>query len=181
MRILFVADIHGSLYFTNKALEAFYRENANYIVLLGDVLYHGARNPLPKDYNPAQVANLLNKHRDRIIAVRGNCDSEVDQMVLSFPIMSDYSTILCNERRIFLTHGHIYNKDNLPKLSSGDILFYGHTHINEVIKTDNIYVINLASITLPKENNPHSYGILDNNIFTIKNVEGNIFREIDLT
>jgi len=180
LKILFVTDIHGSLYFTNKALEAFYNEKADYIVLLGDVLYHGARNPLPRDYNPAQVAALLNKHGDKIIAVKGNCDSEVDQMVLSFPIMSDYSVILYNGRRLFLTHGHIYNKDNLPNLSSGDILLFGHTHINEVIKKDSIHVINLASITLPKENNPNSYGILNNNRFVIKDIQGKIINETTL-
>lgn len=180
LKILYVADIHGSLYFANKAFEGFYRENADYIILLGDLLYHGPRNPLPKDYNPAQVANLLNKHKDKIIAVRGNCDSEVDQMVLSFPIMSDYSTILYNKRRLFITHGHIYNKDNLPPLSPGDTLFYGHTHINEVIEKDSINIINLASITLPKENHPHSYGILDNNRFLIKDIEGKLIKETTL-
>jgi putative phosphoesterase len=180
LKILFVADIHGSLYYANKVLEIFYNENADYIVLLGDVLYHGARNPLTKDYNPAEVANLFNRYADKIIAVRGNCDSEVDQMVLSFPIMSDYSIILYKGRRLFLTHGHIYNKDNFPQLSSGDILFYGHTHINKVIKKDSIFVINLASITLPKEDSPHSYGILVDNKFIIKDLEGNIIQEIIL-
>lgn len=179
MKILFISDIHGSLYYAEKGLEAFHHEKADYIALLGDALYHGPRNPLPRGYNPGEVANLLNDYADRIIAVRGNCDSEVDQMMLTFAIMADYSTILCNGRRLFLTHGHVYNEDNLPKLGKGDLLFYGHTHINKIIKKDDICIINLASITLPKENNPHSYGILADNRFTIKDVDGNILKEIN--
>ncbi|NLI59946.1 MAG: phosphodiesterase [Clostridiales bacterium] len=180
MKILFVSDIHGSLYYARKGIEALNNEEADYIVLLGDLLYHGARNPLPKDYNPGEVANLLNKFADKIIAVRGNCDSEVDQMVLDFPLMSDYSTILYKGRRLFLTHGHVYNVDNLPKLGQADVLFYGHTHINRVIKKDNTYAINLASITLPKEDNPHSYGVMKDNRFTIKDIEGKTIDEITL-
>lgn len=179
MKILFISDIHGSLYYANKALEAFHHEKADYMVLLGDELYHGARNPLPKDYNPAEVANLLNGYADSILAVRGNCDSEVDQMVLDFPIMADYSIILYNQRRLFLTHGHMYNEENLPKLRPGDVLFYGHTHINNILRKDNVFIINLASITLPKEDNPHSYGIFEDNRFAIKGVDGKIFKEVN--
>ena len=108
MKIFFVSDIHGSLYYLKEAMKLYEEEKANYIVLLGDVLYHGPRNPLPKDYNPEAVANLLNEHKDKIIAVRGNCDSEMDQILIKYPMMSDYSIILYNNRRIFLTHGHIY-------------------------------------------------------------------------
>lgn len=180
MKILFISDIHGSLYYGKKGIEAFHHENADYLVLLGDELYHGPRNSLPKDYDPKEVANLLNSYADRIIAVRGNCDSEVDQMMLSFPIMSDYSTILYNDQRLFLTHGHIYNEANLPKLNSGDVVFYGHTHVNKIIKREGIVIINLASIALPKEDNPYSYGILEDNKFTIKDIEGDIFKEVNI-
>ncbi len=180
LKLFFISDIHGSIYYLNEALEKFKEEDCDYIVLLGDALYHGPRNPLPKEYNPKEVALLLNQHKDKIIAVRGNCDSEVDQMVIDYPMMGDYSIILHNSRRLFLTHGHIYNKDNLPNLSEGDVLIHGHTHIPVAKKLENIYIINPGSITLPKENNPNSYGILDNDIFEIKDLEGNIIKKIDL-
>lgn len=178
MKILFITDIHGSLYYAKKALEVFQKENADFIALLGDELYHGPRNPLPKEYNPAEVANLLNNYADKIIAVKGNCDSEVDQMVLDFSITAPHSVILYNRRRLFLTHGHIYNEDNLPKLSPGDVLIYGHTHINKVEKKEGILVINLASVALPKEGNPNSYGILEDDIFEIRDISGNVIKEI---
>lgn len=180
MKIFFISDIHGSAYYIRKALENFNKENADYIVILGDELYHGARNPLPLEYNPKEVAKLLNEFADRIIAVRGNCDSEVDEMVLNFPMMTSYSTILYNDIRLFLTHGHIYNEDNLPKLRDGDVFIYGHTHIPKAEKKGNIFIINPGSITLPKENNPNSYGVLEDNIFKIKDLEGNIIKEVNI-
>ena len=181
MKIFFISDIHGSLYYTRKALENFKKENADYIVILGDELYHGARNPLPLEYNPKEVAQLLNGFADKIIAVRGNCDSEVDEMVLDFPMMATYSIILYNNRRLFLTHGHIYNEDNLPKLSEGDVFIYGHTHISKAEKMGNVFIINPGSITFPKDNCPNSYGILEENIFRIKDLSGNVFKEIKFT
>ncbi len=180
MKLFFISDIHGSLFYLKKSLEEFKKEKADYIIILGDQLYHGARNPLPIDYNPKEVAQLLNEFSDRIIAVRGNCDSEVDEMVLEFPIMSTYSTILYNGRRLFLTHGHIYNENNLPKLKEGDAIIYGHTHIPKLEKKGNTYIINPGSITFPKENNPNSYGILENNTFKIKDFQGNVFKEMEL-
>ncbi len=180
MKLFFLSDIHGSVYYLEKALGRFEDEKANYIVLLGDALYHGARNPLPKEYNPKEVIKILNEHSDKIIAVRGNCDSEVDQMVLDFPIMATYSTILYKGKRLFLSHGHIYNEDNMPKLSDGDIFIYGHTHIPKAEKKDNIFIINPGSITLPKENNPHTYGLLEGDVFKIKDLAGNVFKEISI-
>ena len=180
MKIFFIADIHGSLYYTKKALENFIKEKADYIVILGDVLYHGARNPLPLEYNPKEVTSLLNEYADKIIAVRGNCDSEVDEMVLDFPMMATYSTVLYNERRLFLTHGHIYSEDNLPKLRQGDVFIYGHSHIPIAQKNGNIFIINPGSITFPKENNPNSYGVLEENIFKIKDLDANVFKSIKL-
>lgn len=181
MKIFFMSDIHGSLHYAKKALENFKKENADYIVILGDELYHGARNPLPKEYNPKETAILLNGYADRIIAIRGNCDSEVDEMVFEFPIMADYSTILYNNRRLFLTHGHIYNEYNLPKLSDGDIFIYGHTHVPKAEKMGNIFVINPGSITFPKENSSNSYGILEESTFKIKDLDGTIFKEIEIS
>ncbi len=180
MKLFFISDIHGSLHFLNRALENFKREQADYIVILGDELYHGARNPLPVGYSPREVAEVLNELSDRIIAVRGNCDSEVDEMVLNFPMMATYSILLYNDRRLFLTHGHIYNENNLPKLSAGDVFIYGHTHIPVAEKKGDIIVINPGSITLPKENNPNSYGVLEGNTFKIKDLDGNVFKEVEL-
>lgn len=180
MKLFFISDIHGSVYYLNKALERFEKEQADYLVILGDLLYHGARNPLPKEYEPKKVIELLNSLSDRIISVRGNCDSEVDQMVLDFPIMADYSTIFYEGKRLFLTHGHIYNEGNMPKLKDGDVFIHGHTHIPKAEKLDNIFFINPGSITLPKENNPHTYGILEGDVFTIKELDGSVFKEIKI-
>ncbi|MCT8978608.1 phosphodiesterase [Clostridium sp. CX1] len=180
MKIFFVSDIHGSIYYAKKAIEKFQEENADYIVILGDELYHGARNPLPIEYNPKEVAELLNEFSDKIIAVRGNCDSEVDEMVIKFPMMATYSMVLYEGKRLFLTHGHIYNENNLPKLRDGDVFIYGHTHIPKAEKNENIFIINPGSITFPKEDNPNSYGILEENVFKIKDLNGNIFKEINL-
>lgn len=178
MKLLFVSDIHGSAYYAKKAIKISEKENSDFIILLGDELYHGARNPLPEGYNPKEVAELLNAYAHKIIAVRGNCDSEVDQMVLEFPIMSDYSTVLYNKRRLFLTHGHIFNIDNIPKLNDGDVLIYGHTHVPVAVKKDNIFVINPGSISLPKENSLNSYGVLEEDVFKIKDLGGNVIKEI---
>ncbi|HDK7137603.1 TPA: phosphodiesterase [Clostridium botulinum] len=180
MKLFFMSDIHGSAYYLEKALHIFEEEKADYLIILGDELYHGARNPLPKGYDPKKVTEILNSYKDKIIAVRGNCESEVDQMVLNYPIMSDYSIVLYNGKRLFLTHGHIFNKNNMPNISDGDALIYGHTHIPLAEKINNIFVINPGSITFPKENTPHCYGILSDNLFKIKTLEGNTFKEISL-
>ncbi|MCT4620036.1 MAG: phosphodiesterase [Marinisporobacter sp.] len=180
MKLFFVSDIHGSLYYLKKALEIYDKEKADYLVLLGDALYHGARNPLPKDYNPKEVAALLNTYKEKIIAVRGNCDSEVDQMVIDYPMMGDYTIVLYENRRLFLTHGHVYNKNNMPNLSENDVLIHGHTHIPVAEKYEHIYLLNPGSITLPKENNPNTYGILENNLFEIKDVDGKLVKSIEL-
>ena len=176
-----MSDVHGSIYYLKKALEKFVEEKADYIVMLGDALYHGPRNPLPKDYKPSEVAYLLNEYKDKIIAIKGNCDSEVDQMVLEFPILAEYTIILHNGIRIFATHGHKFNKENLPNISAGDVLVHGHTHLPVAEKYKGISILNPGSITLPKENNPNSYGIITNeNVFTIKDFDGNMLKELKL-
>lgn len=180
MKLFFISDIHGSPYYLKKVLERYEEEKAEHIVILGDILYHGARNPLALEYNTKETIDLLNEYKDRIIAVRGNCDSEVDAMVLGFPIMAEYSNIIYNEKRIFLTHGHIYNERNMPKLKDGDIFISGHSHIPRAEKKSGIYFINPGSITLPKENSPHTYGVLENNNFEIKDLDGNKFLEIKI-
>lgn len=180
MKLFFISDIHGSELFLNKALEAFEREQADQIIILGDELYHGPRNPLPEGYNPKVVAEILNKYKDKIIAVRGNCDSEVDQMVIEYPIMSDYVILADNNRKFFLTHGHIYSPVNLPKLSEGDVFCYGHTHIPVAEKKESINIFNPGSITLPKENNPNSYGIYFDGKLFVKTLDGKIIKELIL-
>lgn len=180
MKLFFMSDIHGSSYYLRKAIEAYEREKCDYIIILGDALYHGPRNSLPKEYDPKAVAEVLNSHKNNIIAVRGNCDSEVDQMLISYPMMSDYSVILYNNRRLFLTHGHIYNKNNLLNIDKNDVLIHGHTHIPLAEKEDGKIILNPGSISLPKNNNPNSYAILENDIFTVKNLDGDSFISIEL-
>ena len=180
MKLFFLSDIHGSVYYTKKALEAFEKEKADYLVILGDELYHGPRNPLPKGYDPKEVAELLNEYKNKIIAVRGNCDSEVDQMMLEYPLMSDYNIIFYNKKRIFVTHGHIYNKVNMPNITDGDVLIYGHTHIPLAEKKDGIYILNPGSISLPKQDNPNSYAVLEDDLFEIKDLDMKTFKSIKI-
>lgn len=178
MKLFFMSDIHGSLKYAKAAVEAFLNEKADYMVILGDMLYHGPRNPLPEEYNPKEVANLLNQYKEKIIAVRGNCDADVDQMVLNYPCMMDYNIILNDNKRIFITHGHIYNEEKLPNISSGDILIYGHTHIPLIKQQDGILILNPGSVGYPKGGNVNSYGIIENNKFYIKGLDGKIIDEI---
>lgn len=180
MKIIFASDLHGSLFYSNKLKEVFERENANKLILLGDLLYHGPRNPLPKDYNPKEALKILNSLKDYILCVRGNCDSEVDQMVLEFPIMSDYSMVYIDNINMFVTHGHIYNKDNMPNIMEDDIIIHGHTHINTIEKLEKGIYINPGSISMPKENQQNSYMIYENRNFTIKSLDGEYIKSIDL-
>ncbi|MDT8718109.1 phosphodiesterase [Clostridium sp. 19966] len=180
MKLFFISDIHGSIYYLKKAFECFKQERADGIILLGDSLYHGPRNPLPKEYNPKEVSDLLNEYKENIIAVRGNCDSEVDAALLNYPMMSDYSFILFGERRVFLTHGHLYNPDKLPALKQGDIFAYGHTHIYQAENVNGIFLINPGSVSLPKAGNTHTYGILRESSFEIKDLEGKEIKKLHI-
>lgn len=174
MKLFIISDIHGSSEYLKMALDLFVKENTDYIVVLGDILYHGARNNLPQGYNPKEVTKMLNEYSKIIMAVKGNCESEVDQMVLEFPINAVYSNMVIGTRRIFMTHGHIYNENNPVKLNNGDIFLNGHTHIYRAENIKGINYLNPGSITLPKNNNPHTYGILEEDTFTIKDLKGNI-------
>ena len=129
MKLLIASDLHGSAYWCRRLLAAWDREEPERVVLLGDLLYHGPRNDLPEEYNPREVITLLNERRGSILCVRGNCDTEVDQMVLQFPILADYAWIATEKHSLFATHGHVYNTGNLPPLREGEILLHGHTHI----------------------------------------------------
>ncbi|POP47927.1 phosphodiesterase [Superficieibacter electus] len=167
MKLMFAADIHGSLPATERLLHLFAQSGARWLVILGDVLNHGPRNALPDGYAPAEVAARLNEQAQRIIAVRGNCDSEVDQMLLTFPMMAPWQQVLTAHQRLFLTHGHLFGADNQPPLSPGDILIYGHTHLPVAEKRDGIYHFNPGSVSIPKGGNEASYGMLDNNVLRV--------------
>ena len=177
MKFFIISDIHGSAYYLKKALQIFEKEKCDKLIILGDQLYHGPRNLLPLEYSPKEVFEILNQYKDQIIAVRGNCDSEVDQMVLKYPTMSDYSMIVYNNRKIYLTHGHIYNKNNPLPLSKGDIMIYDHFHIPEISDINGNLFLNPGSISLPKNNSEHSFAILEKNKFTIKNLEETVILE----
>ncbi|WP_410513188.1 phosphodiesterase [Paenibacillus sp. BR2-3] len=180
MKLMFISDIHGSLYWLDKALGKVEEEQPDSLVILGDFLYHGPRNPLPDGYDPQGVAARLNPYGSTIVAVRGNCDAEVDQMLLEFPMMGDYVMILHEGRRIYATHGHGFSMENLPLLSKGDVFIQGHTHVPVADIKEGVYVLNPGSISLPKENHPNSYGIIENGMFNVKDFEGNIVKRIAL-
>lgn len=176
MKLFFISDIHGSIDDLNRVLELFEKEGADYLIILGDILYHGPRNPLPSNYNPQDVSKRLNVYKDKIIAIRGNCDSEVDQMLLEFPIMADFSQILLENKRFFLTHGHIYNENILPPLINKDILCHGHTHIPLAEEKNGIIIFNPGSITFPKENNKKSYGLYKENQLFVLDFDGEVIK-----
>lgn len=169
MKLFFATDIHGSAYWAQKITEQFHLCNADKLVLLGDIYNHGPRNPFPRDYAPMKVAQILNALSDKIMAIVGNCDSEVDQMISEFPFVRDCVIPLGN-RRIYCTHGHVYNKNNLPKLAVGDVLIYGHFHVNELVKTEGVYCVNVSSVALPKD--CATYCIADEKGIEVFNFDG---------
>ncbi len=181
MKLMFASDIHGSFYYAEKTVEAYKAENAEKLILLGDLLYHGPRNDLPRDYNPKAVIALLNSIKAEIVAVRGNCEAEVDQMVLEFPVMAEYALMFVEGRMWFITHGHNFNISNPPMLKKGDLLIHGHTHIQAMEEQPEGYVyINPGSVSIPKNGNKHSYMIYEDGKFTIKDFDGNKIKEYDL-
>lgn len=180
MKYMFASDIHGSAFYCRKVLEQYKKSGARRLILLGDLLYHGPRNDLPKEYDPKQVIQMLNEYRDQIYAVRGNCDAEVDQMVLEFPIMSDYALLELNGKTIYATHGHLYNQDSLPPMQAGDALIHGHTHLPVAERMGDYYLLNPGSASLPKEDYPNSYAMLEDGVFTVFDFDGNKVKEIAL-
>ena len=175
MKLFVASDIHGSLYYAKATVEAFYREKADKLLLLGDILYHGPRNDLPRDYAPKEVIALLSPLKDKILCVRGNCDTEVDQMVLPFPILADYCLLYIDGLSLFATHGHRYNKDALPPLAKGDVLLHGHTHIPACEETETLRYWTPGSVSIPKEGSPHSYMIIENGRPTWKTLSGEAY------
>ncbi len=180
MKYMIASDIHGSAYFCRKMLNAFEKEKACRLVLLGDLLYHGPRNDLPRDYAPKQVIPMLNEHKHEILAIRGNCDAEVDQMVLEFPVMADYAILIDEGKTFYLSHGHIYNEENLPPLHKGDVFLYGHTHVLRAEKKDGQVYLNPGSVSLPKEGNVPSYATLEHGLFTIRDFDGNMIKQLEI-
>ncbi len=179
MKLFIASDIHGSVYYLDKMLKAFKTEGAEKLVLLGDILYHGPRNDLPKDYAPKKVIEALNEISEKIICVRGNCDTEVDQMVLDFPILSDYAIIFDGASSIYLTHGH--NKDALlPKLCEGDVLISGHTHVPKSEKENGTYHLNPGSVSIPKEGSERGYIVYENKCFKWKNLDGEVYDSLEI-
>jgi putative phosphoesterase len=172
MKLFFIADIHGSYHHLQRGLDCFEQEQADQIIILGDALYHGPRNPLPQGYDPPHVAPLLNQYKDRIIAVRGNCDCEVDQMLIEYPMLGDYAVVFIDSRKLFLTHGHIFSPSNPPALPPGSIFASGHTHLPVAEKRGDLYFFNPGSLTLPKGGFPNSYGIYADNVLTVKSLDG---------
>lgn len=178
MKYLIVSDIHGSLPALEKVLEYFHKLNCDMLCILGDILNYGPRNRIPEGINPQEIAARLNEIADQIIAIRGNCDSEVDQMLLQFPIMADYALIVDNGKRIFLTHGHIYNEEQQPK-GKHDCFFYGHTHLWKLEKTeDGKMICNTGSVTFPKGGKEPTFAIYENGKISIHNLQGDILKSI---
>jgi len=172
MKLMIASDIHGSAYYCEQLLLAWEREKADKLVLLGDILYHGPRNDLPKEYAPKKVIELLNPMKEKLLCVRGNCEAEVDQMVLDFPVLADYAVLFMEEATIYATHGHIYNEDNPLPMEKGAVLLHGHTHVPKCIVHEDYIYMNPGSVSIPKEESPHSYMTVEDGVFLWKDLEG---------
>lgn len=177
MKLFFISDIHGSLACLKRALAKFDESGADQLIILGDELYHGPRNPIPEAYNSAECAELLNTYKEKIIAIRGNCDSEVDQMILEYPIMDTSSSLVVDGIRFYFSHGHIYNPKHLPPLNSGDVFCFGHIHLPIAEKQGEITVLNPGSITLPKGGNPPSYAVYESHKLQVLSFSGEVIAE----
>ncbi len=170
MKLMIASDIHGSAKWCERMLEAWRGEGRPRLLLLGDLLYHGPRNDLPEEYAPKRVIALLNGVAESLLCVRGNCEAEVDQMVLRFPVMADYCALLADGHVIYASHGHLFGEDNPPPLAPGDILLCGHTHIPGVRRNGRFTYVNPGSVSIPKNGSAHGYATL----------EGGVLRLIDL-
>ena len=182
MKWMIASDLHGSYYYAQQLQQAFEREQADRLLFLGDLLYHGPRNDLPREYAPKEVIPLLNGKKEKLLCVRGNCDAEVDQMVLEFPVLADYAVLPVGRRLIYATHGHIYHVKNLPPLAPGDVLLHGHTHVPAWTEfgQGNLY-LNPGSVSIPKEDSLHSYMTLEGNAMQWKELESSaVFHELTL-
>lgn len=177
MKWMIASDIHGSAYWCRRLIEKYKEEEADRLILLGDLLYHGPRNDLPDEYAPKQVISMLNEIKNDLLCVRGNCEAEVDQMVLDFPVLADYALLAYDKKTIFLTHGHVYNESHVPPIKNGDILLHGHTHVPKCVEHESYIYMNPGSVSIPKENSSHGYMTLENGKFLWKDFDGNILRQ----
>lgn len=177
MKWMIASDIHGSSLYCRMMLEAYKREKADRLLLLGDILYHGPRNDLPEGYSPKEVIAMLNDMKEEVMCVRGNCDTEVDQMVLDFPIMAEYCLLDIFGRLVFAAHGHNFSPDNMLTLKEGDVLLNGHTHVPAFERYDNYIYVNPGSVSIPKEGSKHSYLTVEDEVFSFKNLDGEIYRK----
>ena len=176
MRILIASDIHGSAYYCDLLMRRIEEENPERIFLLGDHLYHGPRNDLPREYDPKRVLASLNEYAHMITSVRGNCDSEVDQMVLDFPTMDDYRFVETDDIPMYLSHGHVYNKEK-PIEGMKGVFLYGHTHVPDLDEREDIVFINPGSVSIPKQESDHSYMMYEDGTFSWKKVEdGTVYK-----
>ena len=172
MKLMIASDLHGSAYYTRKLLQAYEKEQPGKLVLLGDILYHGPRNDLPEEYAPKTVIAMLNPLAEQILCVRGNCEAEVDQMVLDFPVMADYAVLFEQGKTVFLTHGHLFSPQNPPKLQKGDVLLTGHTHIPACEDRGGWWYLNPGSVSIPKNGSWHGYMMLEAGVFVWKSLDG---------
>lgn len=179
MKYLIVSDLHGSSETLQRVLDFYDKNHCDMLCLLGDILNYGPRNGLPEALNPQQIVKQLNERSQEIIAVRGNCDSEVDQMLLDFPLMADYALLVDNGCKIFLTHGHLYHKEHLPK-GGFDCFFYGHTHLWELERKEEGLICNVGSITFPKENRPPTFALYCDRAVTIYHLNGTPLKTLSL-
>ena len=174
---MIASDIHGAAGYCEQMLAAYDREQGEKLLLLGDILYHGPRNDLPEGYAPKEVLAMLNARREELLCVRGNCDTEVDQMVLKFPILAEYCILYEKNRMIFATHGHNFNEQKLQKQKKGDILLHGHTHVPVCKETEDYIYLNPGSVSIPKEGSWHGYLMLEDGRFAWKELDGALKQE----
>lgn len=180
MKLLIASDLHGSARYCRDLLAAYDREQADRLLFLGDILYHGPRNDLPDEYNPKAVASVLNERKENILCIRGNCDAEVDQFVLAFPILSEFGFIMADGLRLYATHGHVFNPDHLPPLQPEDILLFGHTHVPFLEKRGEILCLNPGSVSIPKQDSPRGFITLESGLFEWKTLDGTVYQSLDL-
>ena len=180
MKLMIASDIHGSATYCKALLEAYEKEQPEKLVLLGDILYHGPRNDLPAGYAPKEVIAMLNPLAETLLCVRGNCDTEVDQMVLDFPVLADYGVLFDGEHTIYITHGHVVSPEKPVKGCKGCLLLGGHTHVPTVIEKEDFTYANPGSVSIPKENSPHSYMIYENGNMTWKSLDGEEYMHYSL-
>lgn len=177
MRYAVASDIHGSYYYAEKVRQIFEREQADRLILLGDLYYHGPRNPLPKDYQPMEVSKLLNRMREQLLCIKGNCDAEVDEMISEFPF-EDHICLEIGGKKVYFTHGHHQNKDHIP--ADIDVLVYGHFHTGFIEEKDGVLCVNAGSVSLPKNGTPNSYLLINEEWICLKDLEGNVIDKASL-